>query len=178
MLSTLPPEIVSVIRGYSGMTQTRSLSFPTLETLESTQDYLVKHILLDPHLSEFPPSPLYQRSFWKWIISNFERRSRNQASSFDEQQAKVGRYWCLHVPKDFEIDGAIYQQYVSLLSEYDKKLWKDRTAWLSSLGDQRLAHPSHPMSLTIHSHPMRWSVSRFWNLSEQLKVARLASGLG
>lgn len=65
--------------------------FPLLLSVEHVHDCVVNDILSDTHLNTYPPSAEYMRSFYKWIISVFEQQ-------------------------DIEIDSAIYERYLSLIS--------------------------------------------------------------
>jgi len=35
-------------------------------------DFVLSYILLNPRLSQYPPSHTYQLSFWKWVIEHLE----------------------------------------------------------------------------------------------------------
>ncbi|KAI0049273.1 hypothetical protein FA95DRAFT_1538540 [Auriscalpium vulgare] len=82
-------------QGYASLTPPQYMNFPTDQPFTDVQTFVLNSILLDGHLQRYPPSDFYQRSFWKWIISQLE--------------ALIG-------DEDYEVDERLYERQISLLS--------------------------------------------------------------
>jgi hypothetical protein len=66
------PTLFDLVRAYSALKHPRFISFPSHLPFLQVHDFLLSYILLNPHLSQYPPSPTYQLSFWKWVIERLE----------------------------------------------------------------------------------------------------------
>ncbi len=79
-LENLPTSLIDIIRGYGVLCSPRFLNFPTDLPFVQVHDFLVKRLFLGPHFTAYPPSPEYQKIFWKWAIENLEQLSQSEAS--------------------------------------------------------------------------------------------------
>ncbi|EIW87126.1 hypothetical protein CONPUDRAFT_116205 [Coniophora puteana RWD-64-598 SS2] len=86
----------SLLLGYSSLVPPSKLSWPSEVSFSQVHSFLLNRILLDPHLTSYPPSERYQQSFWKWVIKNVEAMDRSD--------------------EDDELDERIYNHHLSLLS--------------------------------------------------------------
>ncbi|KAI3622512.1 hypothetical protein WG66_015749 [Moniliophthora roreri] len=87
-------EFFILLQQYSSLVPARLLSFPQNLSFQDLNSFLIESILSNDHLQKYPPSPQYQKSFWKTAISRLEQRSSND---------------------DDEIDSRILEHYLSLL---------------------------------------------------------------
>lgn len=62
---------------YSALVPVKNLRFPSNISFNVAHGFLLKKVLLNPHLEQYPPSELYQHSFWKWVLVQLENMSRN-----------------------------------------------------------------------------------------------------
>ncbi|KII93969.1 hypothetical protein PLICRDRAFT_49966 [Plicaturopsis crispa FD-325 SS-3] len=92
----LSEDTFRLLRGYCALVPPRHLTFPSKTPLRDINDFLVDDILCNTHLRAYPPSSLYEHTFWKWAIHNLEGA-------------------LLKTDEDVEIDSRIYDHYVSLL---------------------------------------------------------------
>jgi hypothetical protein len=74
---SIHPDLFQILRGYASLVPPNRLQFPAHPQTQIIHDFLVDQILLNAHFQKYPPSPEYQRSFWKWIISQLEQRMAN-----------------------------------------------------------------------------------------------------
>nr|GAT55611.1 predicted protein [Mycena chlorophos] len=65
--------------------------------MELVHDFVLNHLLLDPHLASYRPSEQYQKTFWKWMVQNLEQHNAEEDS-------------------DVEIDSRIYDHFLALLN--------------------------------------------------------------
>ncbi|KAG7099775.1 hypothetical protein E1B28_001587 [Marasmius oreades] len=92
----MQPELFLLLREYCSLVPARSLSISNDVSFSELNKFLVKIILLNPHLQRFPPAEQYQKSFWKALISHLEQLQRTSDD-------------------DDEIDDRILERYLSLL---------------------------------------------------------------
>jgi hypothetical protein len=64
--------LFELVRAYSALKHPRLISFPSHLPFLQLHDFVLSSILLNPHLSQYPPSHTYQLSFWKWVIEHLE----------------------------------------------------------------------------------------------------------
>ena len=60
-----------VLRAYAILQPPRSISKPNT-SFSILHDFVLHHILHNPHFQQYPPSKQYQLSFWKWAIEWLE----------------------------------------------------------------------------------------------------------
>ncbi|KAI0068060.1 hypothetical protein BV25DRAFT_1875200 [Artomyces pyxidatus] len=89
-------ELFDLLRGYSALFPPRVLRFPSNASFAEVHDFLLHSILLNPHLERYPPSSVYQSSFWKCAIEHLEGMLGEEASD--------------------ELDERIYERKISLVS--------------------------------------------------------------
>ncbi|KAF7302573.1 hypothetical protein HMN09_00891800 [Mycena chlorophos] len=73
------------------------MEYPIQLPPELVHDFVLNHLLLDPHLAAYPPSEQYQKTFWKWMVQNLEQHNAKEDS-------------------DVEIDSRIYDRFLALLN--------------------------------------------------------------
>ncbi|KAJ7361192.1 hypothetical protein DFH08DRAFT_367655 [Mycena albidolilacea] len=93
---SIHPDLFQILRGYASLVPPNRLQLPAHPQTQIIHDFLVDQILLNGHFQKYPPSPEYQRSFWKWIISQLEQRMANDS--------------------EMEVDSRIYDHYMELLT--------------------------------------------------------------
>ncbi|KAI0699333.1 hypothetical protein C8T65DRAFT_659522 [Cerioporus squamosus] len=64
--------LFDILRSYATLRPPKLIQKPSV-SFQSAHDFLLNHLLLNPHLQEFPPSTQYQLSFWKWAIDWLEQ---------------------------------------------------------------------------------------------------------
>ncbi|KAF8559946.1 hypothetical protein OG21DRAFT_1400944 [Imleria badia] len=84
----------SILFRYSALAPVKNISFPSNIPFNVAHDFLLRRILLNHHLKQYPPSEPYQQSFWKWALVQLEDLTRGN--------------------EDNEIDECIYAHYLSL----------------------------------------------------------------
>ncbi|KAI0095225.1 putative methyltransferase-domain-containing protein [Irpex rosettiformis] len=84
-LENLPESLIDILRGYAVLCSPRNLCFPTALAFSDVHDFLLNRLLLNPHLTKYPPSSEYQKIFWKWAILNLEQLSRTDDDEIDER---------------------------------------------------------------------------------------------
>ncbi|KAF9245703.1 putative methyltransferase-domain-containing protein [Melanogaster broomeanus] len=94
LFSGSEPTLLSILCAYSALAPTKRLSLSRTLQFNEAHTFFVNKILLNDHLKNYPPSELYQQSFWKWALDQLEALSRND--------------------EDSEIDERIYAYYLSL----------------------------------------------------------------
>lgn len=65
-------ELLTLVKQFCSLTLPKFLSFPSGLPAPTIQEFLIQAILLNPHIQKYPPARQYQKSFWKWFISNLE----------------------------------------------------------------------------------------------------------
>ena len=70
--------LVDILRSYATLKSPKLLQKPTV-AFQSAHNFLIDHVLLNPHFQEFPPSSQYQLSFWKWAIDWLEDMMTEEA---------------------------------------------------------------------------------------------------
>ncbi|KAF7436348.1 hypothetical protein PC9H_003181 [Pleurotus ostreatus] len=93
-------DLFALKRAYAALRPPAQIKFPGYLCFSTAHDFLLRSILLDPHLQRYPPSRLYQTVFWKWAIAHLE--------GFDELKQNQARF-------DLEIDSQIFDHYTSLI---------------------------------------------------------------
>ncbi|KAH9982779.1 hypothetical protein BGW80DRAFT_1161662 [Lactifluus volemus] len=105
---------LGLLQGYSALRHPRLLSFPSQLGFLQVHHFVLSSILLNPHLSQFPPSHTYQLSFWKWIIEHLELLLGDEAraiKSFTFTNLSVSL-----TQEDAEIDQRLYDRLISLVA--------------------------------------------------------------
>lgn len=78
---TLNEDTFKILRGYSALLPPRTMKFPNHLPLADLHRFLVDSVLLGqnlPHLQAYPPSKIYQYSFWKWAIYCLEEMLKKE----------------------------------------------------------------------------------------------------
>ncbi|KIJ66389.1 hypothetical protein HYDPIDRAFT_109408 [Hydnomerulius pinastri MD-312] len=88
--------LLPLLCAYSALVPTKHLSIPSSLQFNEAHDFLLEKILLNHHLKNYPPSSLYQQSFWKWALDQLECLCRDD--------------------EDSEIDEHMYAHYLGLMS--------------------------------------------------------------
>ncbi|EIW63925.1 uncharacterized protein TRAVEDRAFT_111741 [Trametes versicolor FP-101664 SS1] len=109
----LPDPLFDVLRAYATLQSPKTIMRISVP-FGVLHGFLLNHILLNPHLREFPPSKRYQVSFWKWAIDWLEQLASDEA-----------RY-ILTLELLDEIDERIYTHHIDLIQEL--------SAYVRSLG--------------------------------------------
>ncbi len=66
-----PDPLFDVLRAYATLQPPRSIERPDA-SFSTIHDFLLHHLLLNPHFADYPPSRQYQIAFWKWSIEWLE----------------------------------------------------------------------------------------------------------
>ncbi|KAI0274959.1 hypothetical protein BC834DRAFT_23420 [Gloeopeniophorella convolvens] len=107
------PALFELLQGYSALKPPRLLSFPHHLRFALVHDFILYSVLLNPHLSQYPPSRAYQMSFWKWAIIQLEILLGSEAGAllflFSADQSTAAR-------QDAEIDQRLYDHQISLIT--------------------------------------------------------------
>jgi hypothetical protein len=106
--------LFGLLQGYSALRHPRLLSFPSQLDFHQVHHFVLSSILLNSHLSQFPPSHTYQLSFWKWIIEHLELLLGDEAraiKSFTFTNLSVSL-----TQEDAEIDQRLYDRLISLVA--------------------------------------------------------------
>ncbi|KAL1951104.1 hypothetical protein VTO73DRAFT_253 [Trametes versicolor] len=74
----LPDPLFDVLRAYATLQSPKTIMRISVP-FGVLHGFLLNHILLNPHLREFPPSKRYQVSFWKWAIDWLEQLASDEA---------------------------------------------------------------------------------------------------
>ncbi|KAI0316493.1 hypothetical protein OF83DRAFT_1264688 [Amylostereum chailletii] len=90
------PGLFDILRRYSALMPVKSISIPSELTFQEVHDFLLENILLNNHLTAYPPSTSYQEAFWKWVIKVLEDRLGDE---------------------DVIIDGRFYDRLFDMMSE-------------------------------------------------------------
>nr|GAT59569.1 predicted protein [Mycena chlorophos] len=56
----------------------QNLEYPIQLPPDLVHDFVLNHLLLDPHFAAYPPSEQYQKTFWKWMVRNLEQHSAEE----------------------------------------------------------------------------------------------------
>ena len=80
-----------LIQHFGLLSPTDKLEWSPGIPIPTIQEFLVQQILNSEHFNAFPPSPTFQRRFWKWVVEEVERHGE-------------------------EVDERIYARYLALLS--------------------------------------------------------------
>ena len=80
-LEKLPESLLDILRGYGALCSPRYLEFPIDLSFPQVHDFFVKRLLLNSHFVAYPPSPEYQKIFWKWVVEKLEQLIRTEAST-------------------------------------------------------------------------------------------------
>lgn len=86
--------LLRVLHAYSALVPPRHITIPPIFSFSDVHDLLIG-ILLNDHLSKYPPAREYQHGFWKWALEKLENLSKNE--------------------EDNEIDERMYQHYTTLI---------------------------------------------------------------
>ncbi|KAF4604780.1 hypothetical protein EYR40_003562 [Pleurotus pulmonarius] len=97
MATKVHRDLFALKRAYAALRPPAQIKFPAHLCFSAVHEFLLRSILLDPHLQQYPPSRQYQTVFWKWAIAYLE--------SFDE----------LKQNEDLEIDSRLFDHYTSLI---------------------------------------------------------------
>lgn len=73
-------QLFTLLRNYYALTPVNRLQLPLEPPLNRINDFLVCEILINEHHQQYPPSPEYQKRFWKWAIEHLEELARVQTS--------------------------------------------------------------------------------------------------
>ncbi|KDQ31265.1 hypothetical protein PLEOSDRAFT_1037061 [Pleurotus ostreatus PC15] len=104
-------DLFALKKAYAALRPPAQIKFPGYLCFSTAHDFLLRSILLDPHLQRYPPSRQYQTVFWKWSIAHLE--------SFDELKQNQARF-------DLEIDSHIFDHYTSLIIPLSPYVTKPR----------------------------------------------------
>ena len=74
--------LFNVLRAYSTLQHPHSIVQPEV-SFHVMHEFLLEHILLNPHFQEYPPSQQYQLLFWKWVINCLESMSCEEARDIE-----------------------------------------------------------------------------------------------
>ncbi|KAG5220959.1 Protein-lysine N-methyltransferase EFM [Salix suchowensis] len=77
-------DLFALKRAYAALRPPAQIKFPSYLRFSTIHEFLLRSILLDPHLQRHPPSRQYQTVFWKWAIARLE--------SFDELKQNEARF--------------------------------------------------------------------------------------
>ena len=72
MVDDNPQSFMDLVAGFACNSPTKFLTFPLDHPAPGVQQFLLDHILLDPHFVDYPASKQYQTLFWKWVIKHLE----------------------------------------------------------------------------------------------------------
>ena len=61
-----------LVQYFGLLSPTDKLEWPSGLHISTIQEFLVEQILDSEHFNAFPPSPTFQRRFWKWIVEEIE----------------------------------------------------------------------------------------------------------
>jgi len=100
----LAPELLSLLRSYAALVPPRDLAFPHETPFAAVHDFLLAHILANPHFARYPSSARYQAAFWKWALAHLEAILADTAGTHDGPA------------HDLEISAALYDRHIALLS--------------------------------------------------------------
>ncbi|KAJ7110321.1 hypothetical protein C8R43DRAFT_1139336 [Mycena crocata] len=98
MSVSTPPDLFQLLRGFAALIPPNHLQFPSHLEADVIHNFLVDRVLMNPHFQTYPPSKQYQKSFWKWVIDDLEKKLRSDPDS------------------EFEVDSRIYDYYLGLLN--------------------------------------------------------------
>ncbi|TFK86583.1 hypothetical protein K466DRAFT_492516 [Polyporus arcularius HHB13444] len=135
-----------ILRSYATLRTPRSIQEPSV-SFKPAHDFLLYHLLLNPHFQEFPPSTQYQLSFWKWAISWLEELMSGEA--------------CKILACYDELDEQIYAHHVELMqstSSYVKNVGCARPQasyitylWPTSRATERPVYPGYASATLLES---------------------------
>ncbi|TBU52299.1 hypothetical protein BD310DRAFT_998891 [Dichomitus squalens] len=98
--------LFDVLRAYGTLQPPKGIEKPDVP-FAAAHEFLLKHLLLNPHFDDYPPSRQYQIKFWKWAIEWLE------SLMSDEARGPLIRF-C--TPPD-SLDERMYTHHVELMSE-------------------------------------------------------------
>ncbi|KAF8204421.1 hypothetical protein K438DRAFT_1716134 [Mycena galopus ATCC 62051] len=140
-MACILPDLFPILRGYASLVSPNRLRFPTHLRTQVIHDFLVEHILLNVHFQKYPPSPEYQKSFWKWIISQLECTDVAQSET--------------------EVDARIYELYLELLNSSVIQVLLRMYLFLR-LSSVSSARPGVVPGMPGHGPPSQAYITHFW----------------
>ena len=84
-MATLHKDLFHILLQYYALIPPRAMSFPPHLSFDDIHDFLIS-VLLGynwTHLKAYPPSEVYQYTFWKMAIQFLEEMSTNEACVVD-----------------------------------------------------------------------------------------------
>ena len=108
--------LFDLLQAYSALKHPRLLSFPSQLAFHQVHRFVLSSILLNPHLSQFPPSHTYQLSFWKWVIEHLELLLGDEACAINSFTFTNTNLSFSLTQEDAEIDQRLYDRLISLVA--------------------------------------------------------------
>ncbi|KJA28651.1 hypothetical protein HYPSUDRAFT_177918 [Hypholoma sublateritium FD-334 SS-4] len=146
-------QLFTLLRNYYALTPVNRLQLPLILPPNRINDFLVCEILINEHHQRYPPSPEYQKRFWKWAIAHLEELARVKTSGEDDEE--------------FEIDSRIYDYYLSLMLPAGSS-----SGFPSRSARSQIYGKSDPRS---ESPPSQSYVTHFWNMIEPPRTSSSSS---
>ncbi|EJD03748.1 uncharacterized protein FOMMEDRAFT_167074 [Fomitiporia mediterranea MF3/22] len=83
-------QLFSLLQSFASLVPTKDIGWPTSASADEIQEFLIQRFISSAHFQSYTPAENYQKSFWKWVITNLEEQ-------------------------DEEVNEEIYLHYLSLL---------------------------------------------------------------
>ncbi|KAF8913238.1 putative methyltransferase-domain-containing protein [Gymnopilus junonius] len=173
-------QLFALLRQFYALNPTNIILFPKDCLPQGINDFLVNDVLLSQHFQKYPPSPQYQKRFWKWSNNDFEIDSRiydyylgldstperQQSFSGFNLQAPPSQSYITHF---WSTDGPLSRTQVDFPSNQSTTLMESRTTIESGTTGLRTWLASFVLSQYLIFHP---------ELISSKRILELGSGIG
>ncbi|KAJ7044966.1 putative methyltransferase-domain-containing protein [Mycena alexandri] len=93
MMVSIHSDLFQILRGYASLIPPNYLQFPSHLEAQTINDFLVHHVLLNPHFQQYPPSKQFQKLFWKWVIPHLEKKLETEGDSEAEVDSRIYEHY-------------------------------------------------------------------------------------
>ncbi|KAK7465563.1 hypothetical protein VKT23_005536 [Stygiomarasmius scandens] len=76
-------DLFLLLRQYAALASPRSINFPNHFPLSVITEFIVEHIITNPHFHQYPPAKQFQQQWWKRMISLLEEHITDQEDEID-----------------------------------------------------------------------------------------------
>jgi len=87
-------DLFLLLRQYAALVPPRSINFPKHFPLSVITEFIVEHIITNPHFHQYPPAKQFQQQWWKRMISLLEEHVTDQARTRRARHVPTDTYLC------------------------------------------------------------------------------------